>query len=145
MTASLKSVAQVEFRFWYMTDYNVVEGHNRISVLTLSSLKVENNATFYSKDIKRKFYIERALAKLDLLESILSGMLKWQMHERGHSVYMHSFHGQLTSRNDPLLWHVKKLMFTHLALVEESLIKAYFHLHGTFYPRIFMKYHYETK
>lgn len=80
---------------------------SQVFIFTLSSFKVENNVTFHSKDIKMKLYIEWALAKLGLLENILSGVLKWQMHERGQSVCMHSYHRQLTSRNDPLPRHVK--------------------------------------
>lgn len=60
------------------------------------------------------------------------------------------YHKQLSPRNNPILWHVPQLMFItslvfiYLISVEERLIKAYLHLHGTFYLRIFMKYDYEN-
>lgn len=107
MTASLKLVVQVEFRFSSTSGLYCCWRTLGVFIFTLSSLEVENNAPFYPEDIKIKLHIERVLAKLDLLEDILSGVLKWQMHERDHSVCMYSSHRQLSPRNDPLPWHVK--------------------------------------
>lgn len=60
-----------------------------------STLPYSCNTTSSAKDAKPKFYIERPLAKLDLLESLFCGVLTWKMHERDQSVCMHSDHKQL--------------------------------------------------
>lgn len=46
-------------------------------MFTLGPLKVEDNVTLYSKHINIKLPIEEPLAKPNLLERILGGVLKW--------------------------------------------------------------------